>query len=183
VSLAPPEEIDRVNILQATLSAMARAVSGLRVDPDWVLVDGDRLPAPEARRAGHDCGWECLVRGDGRSATIAAASILAKVVRDRLMRVYARRYPDWGFAEHKGYGTAAHLAALARFGASPIHRRSFRVGGKAMPLRNERAGSEGVAWARREARTAAAAADAGAPPTGAAPEPMARPRPPGTWKD
>lgn len=126
IAVVSPEEIDRVNILQATMAAMARAVAALRVSPDWVLVDGNRLPAPEVRGTRDGCRWECLIQGDARSATIAAASILAKVVRDRLMRVYDRRYPEWGFARHKGYGTAAHLAALERFGPSPIHRRSFR---------------------------------------------------------
>ena len=149
--VVPPEEIDRVNILQATLAGMARAVAALGVRPDWVLVDGDRLPPAESLGR---CRWECLVGGDGRSATIAAASILAKVVRDRLMRVYGRRFPQWGFAQHKGYGTPAHLAALERYGPSPIHRRSFRWGGRA--------------WADRER------------PTGAAPEPVENPSPPGT---
>jgi ribonuclease HII len=150
--VVPPEVIDRVNILRATLGAMAGAVAALKVAPQWVIVDGDRLPPPE--RHGR-CRWECIVGGDGRSATIAAASIVAKVVRDRLMRVYGKRYPEWGFGEHKGYGTPAHLAALERFGPSPIHRRSFRAGGKA--------------WANRER------------PQGAAPEQGAKPLPLATW--
>ena len=149
-----PQEIDRVNILQATLAAMAGAVARLKVPPDCVLVDGNRLPAREARGA---CRWECLVQGDARSATIAAASIVAKVVRDRLMRVYGGRYPQWGFAQHKGYGTPAHLAALERFGPSPIHRRSFRAGGRA--------------W-KESGKT-----------SGAAPESGARPLRPATWSD
>jgi ribonuclease HII len=160
VAVVPPAEIDRVNILQAALAAMARAVTALRVPPDCVLVDGDRLPAPTARGALQRCPWECLVKGDGRSATIAAASILAKVVRDRLMRVYDRRYPQWGFAAHKGYGTPAHLVALERFGTSPIHRRSFRMG-VPLPLAG--------AWAECGETTPDA------------PEPMAKPWPPATW--
>ena len=122
VRVMPCALIDRVNILQATLQGMAEAVERLRPAADFVLVDGNRLPplAPPA---------EAIVKGDGRCCSIAAASILAKVVRDRLMRVYGRRYPRWGFAQHKGYATAAHLEALRRWGPSPIHRRTFRVRG------------------------------------------------------
>jgi ribonuclease HII len=101
---------------------MAEAVSGLPLCADYVLVDGNRLPVLEPPA-------EAIVKGDGRCCSIAAASILAKVVRDRLMRVYGQRYPRWGFAQHKGYATAAHLEALRRWGPSPIHRRSFRVKG------------------------------------------------------
>lgn len=122
VRVMPPALIDRVNILQATLQGMAEAVRALRPGADFVLVDGNRLPAL-AQPA------EALVKGDGRCCSIAAASIVAKVVRDRLMQVYGRRYPRWGFAEHKGYPTAAHVEALRRWGPSPIHRRSFRVRG------------------------------------------------------
>lgn len=120
VALAQPEEIDRVNILQATLRAMARAVKRLNPGADFVLVDGNKapeLPVP----------CRTVVRGDGKCNSIAAASILAKVVRDRIMAVYGRRYPQWGFAGHKGYGTQAHREALRRHGPSPIHRFSFRV--------------------------------------------------------
>jgi ribonuclease HII len=122
VRVMPVALIDRVNILRATLQGMAEAVSRLPLRADYVLVDGNRLPplAPPA---------EAIVKGDGRCCTIAAASILAKVVRDRLMEVYGRRYPRWGFGRHKGYGTAEHLEALRRWGPSPIHRRSFRVRG------------------------------------------------------
>lgn len=125
VRVMAPALIDRVNILRATLLGMAEAVAGLRLRADYVLVDGNRLPplggdAPPA---------EAIVKGDGRCCSIAAASILAKVVRDRLMRVYGQRYPQWDFARHKGYATAAHLEALRRWGPSPIHRRSFRVKG------------------------------------------------------
>lgn len=122
VRVMAPALIDRVNILQATLQGMAEAVRALRPGADYVLVDGNRLP-PLAQPA------EALVKGDARCGSIAAASILAKVVRDRLMQVYGRRYPQWGFAEHKGYPTAAHVDALRRWGPSPIHRRSFRVRG------------------------------------------------------
>jgi ribonuclease HII len=114
------EVIDRINILQATLAGMAAAVEALRPPPDFVLVDGNRVPG-----LGVPC--EAVVGGDGRCNCIAAASILAKVVRDRLMRVYGRRYPQWGFAQHKGYATRAHREALARYGSSPIHRASFRL--------------------------------------------------------
>jgi ribonuclease HII len=121
-----PAVIDRVNILQATLQGMALAVSALRPAADYVLVDGNRLPALEPPA-------EAIVRGDGRCCSIAAASIVAKVVRDRLMRVYGRRFPQWGFAQHKGYPTRAHLEALRRWGPSPIHRRSFRLGEGSWP--------------------------------------------------
>jgi ribonuclease HII len=114
-----PEEIDRVNILRATLAGMARAVERIQPPPDFVLVDGNKAPALA-------CGCRTVVGGDGLSLSIAAASIVAKVARDRIMRVYAQRYPQWGFAQHKGYPTAAHREALARMGPSPIHRRSFR---------------------------------------------------------
>ena len=122
VRVMPPGLIDRVNILRATLQGMAEAVSGLPLCADYVLVDGNRLPVLEPPA-------EAIMKGDGRCCSIAAASILAKVVRDRLMRVYGQRYPRWGFAQHKGYATAAHLEALRRWGPSPIHRRSFRVKG------------------------------------------------------
>jgi len=120
VRVMSPALIDRVNILQATLQGMTEAVTRLRPTPDYVLVDGNRLPTLPVP-------GEAIVKGDGRSCSIAAASILAKVVRDRLMRVYGDRYPHWGFAQHKGYGTAEHREALRRWGPSPIHRRSFRA--------------------------------------------------------
>jgi ribonuclease HII len=120
VRVMPPEVIDRVNILQATLQGMAEAVARLRPAADYVLVDGNRMPPLPGP-------GEAIVKGDGRCCSIAAASILAKVVRDRLMRVYGQRYPRWGFARHKGYATAEHVEALRRFGPSPIHRRSFRL--------------------------------------------------------
>jgi len=112
-------EIDTLNILQATLKAMTLAVRRLRLPPDYLLVDGiTAVPLPLPQKT--------LKQGDSRSSSIAAASIVAKVVRDRLMVAYDRRYPGYGFAGHKGYGSAAHLAAIARLGPSPLHRRTFR---------------------------------------------------------
>lgn len=112
------EEIDSVNILRATHRAMARAVAALERAPDHVLVDG--LPVK-----GLPCSSTAVVKGDARSFLIAAASILAKVHRDRLMEDLDRRYPGYGLKQHKGYGTRAHLDALNRLGPSPCHRRSF----------------------------------------------------------
>jgi ribonuclease HII len=110
--------IDRINILQATHQAMRAAVTGLSPAPDHLLVDGRPVPGLPAPHT-------ALVQGDARSYSIAAASVLAKVTRDRLMLAYDREFPGYGFAEHKGYGTPQHLAALARLGPCPIHRRSF----------------------------------------------------------
>ncbi|MEM7410664.1 MAG: ribonuclease HII [Myxococcota bacterium] len=118
VAEVEPEEIDRRNILQATLEAMRRAVCELDIEPDHVLVDARIIPGVLAPQTP-------LVGGDGRDGSIAAASIVAKVYRDARMQELDARYPGYGFAQHKGYGTAAHLEALARHGASPIHRRSF----------------------------------------------------------
>ena len=112
-------EIDAINILQATLRAMERAVASLQLVPDYVLVDGSVMPGVLAP-------GEAVIGGDGRVACIAAASILAKVHRDRLMKAHHERWPVYGFDKNKGYGTAAHLAALAEHGPCPIHRRSFR---------------------------------------------------------
>ena len=114
-----PQEIDRINIHQATLEAMRRAVLNLAPLPDAVLVDAFRIPRiPMAQRS--------VVGGDRRSAAIAAASIVAKVTRDRLMEALHTTDPRYGYDRHKGYATADHLAAVARFGYSPQHRRSFR---------------------------------------------------------
>ncbi len=115
-----PEDIDRLNILQATMTAMAQAVRALDPAPDHVRIDGNRVPD----LGGLSC--EALVGGDGLCKAIGAASILAKVHRDRLMIDYHARWPDYGFDRHKGYPTAAHLDALDRLGPTPIHRRSFR---------------------------------------------------------
>ncbi len=118
VGRAGVDEIDRHNVLQATLLAMARAVAGLRPRPDYALVDGDRWPPLP-------CPGETVVGGDAREPAIAAASILAKTVRDAEMVALDRRFPGYGFAAHKGYATPAHLEALRRLGPCPAHRRSF----------------------------------------------------------
>lgn len=113
-----PEEIDRLNILRATHEAMRRAVAGLHPEPDHVLIDGLPVrPFPKPQTA--------LVGGDGLSLSIAAASIFAKVTRDRLMLALDAQYPEYAFARHKGYGTALHLARLQEHGPCPAHRRSF----------------------------------------------------------
>jgi len=118
VAYASEREIDEINILQATFLAMRRALAGLELRPDLALVDGNRDP-------GLDTPVRCEVGGDGRYACIAAASVLAKVSRDRLMEGMGLKYPQYGFDKHKGYGTAAHYEALRRFGPTPIHRRTF----------------------------------------------------------
>ncbi len=119
LGVAWPAEIDRVNILQASLRSMERAVARLRVRPRLLLVDGNRLcQAPLAQRA--------IVGGDALVPAISAASILAKTWRDHLMAVLDRKYPGYGLAIHKGYGTAAHLEALRRLGPTSMHRMSFR---------------------------------------------------------
>jgi ribonuclease HII len=114
----PPEEVDRLNVYRAGLEAMRRAVLGLGLAPDHVLVDARTIPGLDAPQTG-------IVGGDGSDGSIAAASILAKVYRDALMRELDAVYPGYGFASHKGYTTRNHLAALRRLGPSPIHRRSF----------------------------------------------------------
>lgn len=118
IAQASVQEIDRLNILQATLLAMQRAVAGLRLPPAKVLVDGNRLPTLPVRA-------EAVVGGDARVPAISAASILAKVHRDRWCQQVDADWPVYGFARHKGYGTAAHLAALQAHGACEHHRRSF----------------------------------------------------------
>ena len=118
IAEATVEEIDRLNILQATLLAMRRAVMGLRLKPHKVLVDGNRLPTLDVLA-------EAIVKGDSKVAVISAASILAKVHRDRWCRDVDLQYPQYGFAGHKGYGTAVHMAALREHGACPLHRQSF----------------------------------------------------------
>lgn len=118
IALATAEEIDSLNILQATMLAMKRAVEGLRLKPHKVLVDGNRLPTLGILA-------EAIVKGDALVPSISAASILAKVYRDRWCAEFHLEYPQYGFAGHKGYGTAAHLAALRLHGACPQHRRSF----------------------------------------------------------
>lgn len=118
IAEASPQEIDELNILQATMLAMRRAVEGLRLKPAQVLVDGNRIPVLSVPA-------EAIVKGDAKVAAIAAASILAKVHRDRLCQSMHDTYPEYGFATHKGYPTAEHLAALAKHGACELHRRSF----------------------------------------------------------
>jgi len=115
---ATVEEIDRLNILQATMLAMQRAVKALSVTPHEVWVDGNRAPVLS-------CSVRAIVKGDRDVASISAASILAKTTRDAQMMALDARYPAYGFRQHKGYGTAAHLAALATHGACPEHRKSF----------------------------------------------------------
>ena len=118
IALATAEEIDSLNILQATMLAMRRAVEGLRLKPHKVLVDGNQLPRLVMLA-------EAIVKGDALVPCISAASILAKVYRDRWCAEFHLEYPQYGFAGHKGYGTAEHLAALRTHGACPQHRRSF----------------------------------------------------------
>ena len=118
IAEASVEEIDRLNILQATLLAMRRAVEGLRLKPVKVLVDGNQLPRLDVLA-------EAVVKGDSLIPSISAASILAKVHRDRWCQQYHQQYPAYGFDSHKGYGTAAHLAALREQGPCPQHRHSF----------------------------------------------------------
>lgn len=120
VGSASPREIDRLNIYEATRLAMERAVKKLKIAPDFLLLDAMRLPGLLS------LPQESVVRGDQTCACIAAASIMAKVTRDRWMMFLHRRYPAYGFHRHKGYPTAAHLEALRRFGTTPQHRRSFR---------------------------------------------------------
>jgi ribonuclease HII len=118
VGIVDHETIDRVNILQATRMAMVEALRGLGIEPDLVITDFVKLP-------GLTCPQRNLVDGDQRCATVAAASIIAKVTRDRLMVEADKQFPDYGFARHKGYATADHLAALDRLGPCPLHRRTF----------------------------------------------------------
>ena len=119
VGRAEVAEIDTLNILRATLLAMARAVAGLGAPPDLALVDGTHAPALA-------CPVRCVVKGDARSLSVAAASIVAKVTRDAIMAELAAAHPGYGWERNAGYGTAEHRAAIARLGVSPEHRRSFR---------------------------------------------------------
>ncbi|WP_255595396.1 ribonuclease HII [Lysobacter sp. BMK333-48F3] len=119
IELVEVEEIDRINIFHATMTGMRRAVLALNPGADLVRVDGNRLPS------GLPCAAQALVGGDALEPSIMAASILAKVARDRIMRGLHEQYPHYGFDQHKGYSTAAHLAALNAHGPCPQHRRSF----------------------------------------------------------
>jgi ribonuclease HII len=114
-----PQEIDRLNILQATLFGMYRCLTEIALPPDYALVDGNQYPQTTVP-------GETIVKGDERSKSIAAASILAKVTRDRLMVENAKHYPEWGFELHKGYPTKLHREAIAQHGLTPLHRRSFK---------------------------------------------------------
>lgn len=119
VAAAAPEEIAEFNILHATMRAMRRAVQGLAVHPDHVWIDGNRVPPDLGVPA------EAVVQGDSKIIEISAASVLAKTARDAEMYALAERYPQYGFHQHKGYGTAQHLAALRQYGVLPEHRRDF----------------------------------------------------------
>ena len=132
-------EIDRINILNATFLAMDKAVGALPRVPDHLLIDGNMYRPGEATRG---IPWTCVVGGDAACFSIAGASIVAKVARDRMMREFDREYPGFGFARHKGYGTAEHRAAIGRIGLCPIHRRSFTF--RFRPDIHPGGGTEGV---------------------------------------
>ena len=121
VILVDNEEIDRINILQATMQGMKRAVYDLNISPDYVLIDGNRVPNTL------ECA-ESVIKGDGISASIAAASVVAKVTRDRFMLMMDEVYPEYRFAQHKGYPTKLHYEMIDIYGVTPIHRRSFLKG-------------------------------------------------------
>ncbi len=118
IAYASVQEIEEINILNATMLAMKRAVEGLDVKADYAMIDGDRMPDLSVDS-------ECVVKGDARSMSIACASILAKVTRDRLLYQYAQEYPQYHFEKHKGYGTKLHKEALLEYGPCPYHRPSF----------------------------------------------------------
>ena len=119
IGIVSPQVIDEINILQATYEAMRQAISQLNVIPEILLNDAVTIPGVNIMQVP-------IVKGDAKSVSIAAASILAKVTRDRMMMEYDQIYPEYGFAKHKGYGTAAHIAALKEYGPCPIHRRTFK---------------------------------------------------------
>ncbi len=118
IATASVAEIDELNILQATMLAMKRAVDGLGIKPDMALIDGNRIPELE-------CPADNVIKGDAKSASISAASVLAKVARDRYMREIAEKYPQYCFEQHKGYGTKLHCDMLKKYGASDLHRKTF----------------------------------------------------------
>lgn len=118
IGIATEKEIDEINILQATFLAMRRAVDGLDLKPDIALIDGNKKPGLDIEE------WD-IIKGDGKSANIAAASILAKVSRDRYMLEMAEKYPQYQFEKHKGYGTKLHYEMIEKYGISPIHRKTF----------------------------------------------------------
>lgn len=118
VGIVSPERIDEINILQATYEAMRTAIHKLSVTPDILLNDAVTIPMVDIKQVP-------IIKGDAKSQSIAAASIVAKVTRDHLMKEYDKLYPEYGFAKHKGYGTAAHIKAIKEYGPCPIHRRTF----------------------------------------------------------
>lgn len=118
IAFASVEEIEEINILNATMLAMKRAVEGLNIKADYAMIDGNRLP-------NLDIPAECIIKGDAKSMSIACASILAKVSRDRLCYKYAEEFPQYGFDKHKGYGTKLHIEAIIEYGPCPYHRMSF----------------------------------------------------------
>lgn len=118
IAYATVDEIEEINILNATMLAMRRAIDGLDIKSDYAMIDGNKIPPI-------DIDAECIVKGDAKSMSIACASILAKVSRDRLLYKYAEEYPMYGFDKHKGYGTKAHREAILKYGPCPYHRKSF----------------------------------------------------------
>jgi ribonuclease HII len=128
IGRAEPEEIDQLNILHATMLAMQRAVEGLSIQPEFVLVDGNRCPKLTMPS-------QAVIKGDSLVQEISAASILAKVVRDREMVELDKAFPEYGFAKHKGYPTAYHLEKLAEFGATEFHRKSFAPVRRALDIK------------------------------------------------
>ena len=118
IAYATVDEIEEINILNATMLAMRRAIDGLNIKADYAMIDGNKIPPL-------DIDAECIVKGDAKSMSIACASILAKVSRDRLLYKYAEEYPMYGFDKHKGYGTKVHREAILKYGPCPYHRKSF----------------------------------------------------------
>ena len=118
IGMAGPGQIDEINILQATYEAMRQAITNLKVKPDILLNDAVTIPGVDIRQVP-------IIKGDAKSISIGAASIIAKVTRDRMMVEYAKIMPEYGFADNKGYGSAAHIAAIKEYGPTPIHRRTF----------------------------------------------------------
>lgn len=118
IAYATVDEIEEFNILNATMLAMRRAIDGLDIKADYAMIDGNKIPPI-------DIDAECIVKGDAKSMSIACASILAKVSRDRLLYKYAEEYPMYGFDKHKGYGTKVHREAILKYGPCPYHRKSF----------------------------------------------------------
>ncbi len=118
IAYATVDEIEEINILNATMLAMRRAINGLEIKADYAMIDGNKIPPL-------DIDAECIVKGDAKSMSIACASILAKVSRDRLLYKYAEEYPMYGFDKHKGYGTKVHREAILKYGPCPYHRKSF----------------------------------------------------------